>query len=294
MYVSLQRCRKMSFLEGDVHVLDPWHSGNATPAPGPDRLPSNRVAIVAEHVLCTGIVQSRNSKDPILPVVAAITVTSHASDAMVAIPFWLEMFAVVAASISGVLVAREHKLDLVGAVALAVVCGLGGGLLRDMTLQVGNVYILNQPMALPLSIATAAIIYIFPAIVDKPDKLIPLLDIISVGIYAATGADKALVYGFAPVVCIMMGFFTAVGGGMLRDGFMGVVPGIFQRTNFYAIAAIAGSASYVSLVMSGLVSNVAALVVCVIVTMGLRWLSLRFDIKSPTEEDIAHFLHRKK
>ena len=125
-----------------------------------------------------------------MPVVAAITVTSHASDAMVAIPFWLEMFAVVAASISGVLVAREHKLDLVGAVALAVVCGLGGGLLRDMTLQVGNVYILNQPMALPLSIATAAIIYIFPAIVDKPEKLIPLLDIISVGIYAATGADK--------------------------------------------------------------------------------------------------------
>ena len=171
---------------------------------------------------------------------------------------------------------------------------LGGGLLRDMTLQVGNVYILNQPMALPLSIATAAIIYIFPAIVDKPEKLIPLLDIISVGIYAATGADKALVYGFAPAVCIMMGFFTAVGGGMLRDGFMGVVPGIFQRTNFYAIAAIAGSASYVCLVMSGLVSNVVALVVCVVVTMGLRWLSLRFDIKSPTEDDIARFLHRKK
>ena len=294
MYVSLRRCQKMSFLEGDVHVLDPWHSSSATPAPSPDRLPSNGVAIGAEHVLCTGIVQTRNSKEPILPVAAAITVTSHASDAMVAIPFWLEMFAVVAASISGVLVAREHKLDLVGAVALAVVCGLGGGLLRDMTLQVGNVYILNQPMALPLSIATAAIIYIFPAIVDKPEKLIPLLDIISVGIYAATGADKALVYGFAPAVCIMMGFFTAVGGGMLRDGFMGVVPGIFQRTNFYAIAAIAGSASYVCLVMSGIMSNVAALVVCVVVTMGLRWLSLRFDIKSPTEEDIARFLHRKK
>ena len=87
----------MSFLEGDVHVLDPWHSSNAMPPPSPDRLPSNRVAIGAEHVLCTGIVQIRNPKDPILPVVAAMTVTSHATDAMVAIPFWLEMFAVVAA-----------------------------------------------------------------------------------------------------------------------------------------------------------------------------------------------------
>lgn len=228
-----------------------------------------------------------------MPLTDVMTVTAHASSAMVAIPFWLEMLAVVAASISGVLVAREHKLDLVGAVALAVVCGLGGGLLRDMTLQVGNVYILNQPMALPISIATAAVIYIFPAIVDRPEKIVPFLDILSVGIYSATGADKALVYGFDPIVCVMMGFFTAVGGGMLRDGFMGVVPGIFQRTNFYAIASIAGAAAYVALVLGGITSNIVALVACVIVTMGLRWLSLRFDIKSPTEQDIARFLHRK-
>ena len=229
-----------------------------------------------------------------MPAIAAMTVTAHATSPMVAIPFWLEMFAIVAASISGVLVAREHKLDLVGAVALAVVCGLGGGLLRDMTLQVGNVYILNQPMALPISIATAAVIYIFPAIVDKPEKLIPLLDIVSVGIYSATGADKALVYGFDPIVCIMMGFFTAVGGGMLRDGFMGVVPGIFKRTNFYAIASIAGAATYVALVMNHATSNIIALGACVAVTMGLRWLSLRFDIKSPTEDDIARLLKRHR
>ena len=212
---------------------------------------------------------------------------------MVAIPFWLEMLAVVAASISGVLVAREHKLDLVGAIALAVVCGLGGGLLRDMTLQVGNVYILNQPLALPISIATAAIIYIFPVIVDKPERTVAFLDILSVGIYSATGADKALVYGFDPIVCVMMGFFTAVGGGMLRDGFMGVVPGIFKRTNFYAIASIAGAASYVALVKTGLTSNIIALVVCVIVTMGLRYLSIRFDIKSPDEKDFAKLRRRK-
>ena len=229
-----------------------------------------------------------------MPVVAAMTVTSTCPDAMVAIPFWLEMFAVVAASIRVCWFAREHKLDLVGAVALAVVCGLGGGLLRDMTLQVGNVYILNQPMALPLSIATAAIIYIFPGNRRQTRKAhSPARH--HLGRYlrrhwSRQGAGLRLCAGGVH----HDGLFTAVGGGMLRDGFMGVVPGIFQRTNFYAIAAIAGSASYVCLVMSGIMSNVAALVVCVVVTMGLRWLSLRFDIKSPTEEDIARFLHRRK
>ncbi len=112
--------------------------------------------------------------------------------------------------------------------------------------------------------------------------------------FAISGAALAVKKHMDLFGVAMMGMTTAVGGGMLRDGFMGVVPGIFQRTNFYAIAAIAGSTSYVCLVMSGLVSNIAALVVCVVVTMGLRWLSLRFDIKSPTEEDIAHFLHRKR
>lgn len=223
----------------------------------------------------------------------AIMITAANSALTVQIPVWLEMVAVIAASISGVLTARKHKLDLIGAIALAVVCGLGGGLLRDMTLQVGNVYILRQPLALPVSIATAAIIYIFPEVVDKPEKLIPALDIFSVGIYSATGADKALVYGFDPFVCIMMGFFTAVGGGMLRDGFMGSVPGIFKRTNFYAIASIGGAASYVALMNLTPIGNIASLTVCVIVTIALRWLSLRFDLKSPTEDDIARWMRRK-
>ncbi len=163
-----------------------------------------------------------------------------------------------------------------------------------MTLQVGNVLHPQPADGAPAFHCHGSHHLYFSGNHDKPEKLIPLLDIVSVGIYAATGADKALVYGFAPAVCIMMGFFTAVGGGMLRAIVLWACAGIFQRTNFYAIAAIAGSTSYVCLVMSGVMSNITALIVCVVVTMGLRWLSLRFDIKSPTEEDIARFLHRKK
>lgn len=227
-------------------------------------------------------------------VCGAVMISTPVYSQPVAIPVWLELAAVIAASISGVLTARKRNLDLIGAIALAVVCGLGGGLLRDMTLQVGDVYILKQPLALPISIATAAIIYIVPAVVDKPERLIPVLDILSVGIYSATGADKAFVHGFDPFVCVMMGVFTAVGGGMLRDGFMGDVPGIFQRTNFYAIASIGGGATYVALMSLTPISSVAALVACVFVTIALRWLSIRFDIKSPTEDDFARWFRRKK
>ena len=129
--------------------------------------------------------------DACAPALLAVPVVSGALEAPVAVPVWIELIAIVVASVSGALTAREKKLDLVGAVCLAALCSLGGGLLRDMTLQVGDVYILNQPLAMPAAILTAAIVFIAPSVVAKQDRLIAVLDIFAVGLYAATGADKA-------------------------------------------------------------------------------------------------------
>ncbi|MDY2777208.1 MAG: TRIC cation channel family protein [Collinsella sp.] len=218
----------------------------------------------------------------------ATIATVGSSTGQVAIPIWLEMLAVIFASISGVLAAREHRFDYLGAVGLAVACGLGGGLIRDMILQKGDVYILNQPLALPVAIATATCAFIFPAIVEKPDRLIAVLDIFAVGLYAGLGADKAMYYNLEPTVCVMMGFFTAVGGGILRDVLSGLTPAIFQSSNFYAVTAIVGALSYVGMVESLGLPKVMALSICVVITMLLRWASIRFDITTPTEVDLGH------
>lgn len=229
----------------------------------------------------------------IYPVLAVANAAGGTSSQMVAVPIGFEMLAIIISSISGALTARDRKLDLIGAIFLAVACSLGGGLLRDMILQVGNVYILNQPLALPAAVITAAVTFLIPSILEKQDRLIAVLDIFAVGLYAATGADKAMVYGFDPLICIMMGFFTSVGGGMLRDICLGETPHIFQQSNFYAVAGIAGATVYVLLADLG-ISHVAALVACVLTTMGLRFLSLHFNIVSPTDMDIAEAIHRSR
>lgn len=221
-----------------------------------------------------------------VPVKMAITMTAGAPAEMVAIPLGFEMVAIVVASACGVLAAREHKLDFIGAIGLAVLCALGGGLIRDVILQEHDVYILQQPLALPVSIATAAATFVFPRVVEKPDRLVAVLDIFAVGLFAVMGADKAMVYGYGPTVCVMMGFFTAVGGGMLRDICLAKVPYIFQRSNLYAIAAIGGSIAYVLLVESAGVWNIAAAIASVALTMVIRWVSLKFNIMSPTEVDL--------
>jgi len=202
------------------------------------------------------------------------------------VPIPIEMLPVIVASGAGALMARKDNLDLIGAIGMAVVCGLGGGLLRDVILQQGDVYLLNQPVALPLSVASAALVFVFPVIVEKPDRIIAILDIFAVGLFAVMGADKAMRYGLAPLACIMMGFFTAVGGGMLRDVLVNRVPLIFRQGNFYAIAALAGATSYVTLVELWYVPKVAALVVGTGITMALRWISLHYNILSPTEVNL--------
>lgn len=223
---------------------------------------------------------------------AVLSVTQSALNAStvasqtVAIPIAFEMLAVIVASASGVLTARQNKLDLVGAIGLAVLVALGGGLIRDVILQEGDVYILQQPLALPVSIATAAAVFVFPIMVEKPDRLVAVLDIFSVGLFAVMGADKTMAYGYPAVTCVMMGFFTAVGGGILRDVCLARVPYVFQRSNFYAMAAIAGSIAYMTLMKSLGMWNIAAAVISVALTMFIRWWSIRYNVMSPTEVDL--------
>ena len=224
------------------------------------------------------------------PAVLAVTQSAVSASIIasesVAIPLAFELFAVVVAAATGALTARENKLDLVGAIGLAVLVSLGGGLIRDVILQEGNVYILRQPLALPVAVATATAVFTFPVMVEKPDRLVAVLDIFSVGLFAVMGADKTMLYGYPAITCVMMGFFTAVGGGLLRDVCLARVPYIFQRSNLYAIAAIAGALTYIVLVQYLDIWNIAAAVISVAVTMAVRWWSIRYNIMSPTEVDL--------
>lgn len=224
------------------------------------------------------------------PAVLAVTQSAVSASVIasesVAIPLAFELLAVVVAAATGALTARENKLDLVGAIGLAVLVSLGGGLIRDVILQEGNVYILRQPLALPVAVATAAAVFTFPVMVEKPDRLVAVLDIFSVGLFAVMGADKTMLYGYPAITCVMMGFFTAVGGGLLRDVCLARVPYIFQRSNLYAIAAIAGALTYIVLVQYLDIWNIAAAVISVAVTMAVRWWSIRYNIMSPTEVDL--------
>jgi len=213
-------------------------------------------------------------------------ITSLFGTTVLQMPLWLDLLGLIVGSVFGGLTAAERKLDVVGAMGLAMLCGMGGGLIRDMIMQVGNVYMLSTPYAIPASITAGLLGYLFLRGFRHFPNSMEWLDMVAISLFAAAGADKAMLYGLGGWACVLMGTMTAVGGGMLRDVFLGDVPQIFRHSNLYALCAVMGSLVY-WLVAQLDVNRIWAVIACFVVTIGLRRLSLRFDIQTPDTIDLT-------
>lgn len=216
-----------------------------------------------------------------------ITTAVGADVTMVSIPIWLELLAVAVNAAVGVISARKHELDFLGAIFMGLATGLVGGLMRDLILNTNNIYMVVQPLAIPVAVTTSAMVFLFPRVVERSSRVVPFLDILGIGLFAAIGADKALFYGHTMPVCILMGFLTAVGGGMVRDICLARIPKIFQKSTFYALASLGGTVTYLLLVTVGHIEKVASLTACVLVTYALRYISLKFNITTPANVDLT-------
>ena len=201
-------------------------------------------------------------------------------------PEWLDLSATVVGAFAGVLMGKRYGLDLVGFVAVCLICALGGGLLRDAIMQVGSVYALDSPWPIPLCVLTALIGFLFPRAVSHFPNLYEWVDMTSVALYVIAGTNKAIEHGLYASSVVLMGTITGVGGGMLCDVFLGEVPRVFRRSNYYALCAVLGSICYYLLVCFYNVDQTISSVATVAVVLLLRQLSLRLDLKSPAEVDL--------
>jgi uncharacterized membrane protein YeiH len=201
-------------------------------------------------------------------------------------PEWLDLSATVVGAVAGVLMGKRYRRDLVGFVAVCLICALGGGMLRDAIMQVGSVYALDSPWPIPLCVLTALVGFLFPSAVSHFPNLYEWVDMTSVALYVIAGTNKAIEHELFASSVILMGTITGVGGGMLCDVFLGEVPRVFRRSNYYALCAVFGSICYYLLVRIWGSDQTASSVATVAVVLLLRQLSLRLDLKSPAEIDL--------
>ena len=157
-----------------------------------------------------------------------------------AVPLWLDLLCVGIGAFQGALFAIFYKrFDLVGVIAVALMTGLGGGVLRDLLLGVG------RPAGMQNDYLLTAILGAFVAAIigrwfAKLRSTVILLDSIAMSLFAIAGTYKALIYNTSVLVAVLLGVITAVGGGVLRDVVSRITPQIFSGGPLYATATAIG------------------------------------------------------
>jgi uncharacterized membrane protein YeiH len=182
----------------------------------------------------------------------------------------------------------QRRLDLLGVAIIGIVMGMGGGLIRDLLINVTPVTLQSNWYLLT---ATGAALFgmLLAGLFIRLNAVIVGLDAIVIGLFGAFGTGKALALGLPPVPAIFVGVCSAVGGGILRDMIMGLPVAIMHVGSLYAVAAGVGC-----LVLAGAnalgAPLLAASVAAIAVTAVIRLLAVIFDISLPEQRA----LYRRK
>lgn len=210
------------------------------------------------------------------------------SAAVFSIPLWADLVAVGVGSLQGAMFAsgfRDRRLDLLGIAIIGVATGVGGGLLRDLLLVVRPVA-LQSNWYLLTTVVAALLGMLLIRLFRRLDPIITFLDALTIGLFGAIGATKALALGLPEVPALFVGVVSAVGGSILRDVLLNLPIALMHVGSLYAVAAGAGAAVLIVLVDLHVPIPVAA-IACVAVTLVIRLLAVRFGWSLPEQRELG-------
>lgn len=196
---------------------------------------------------------------------------------MSAVPAWLDLLTIGIGALQGALFAIFYKrFDLVGVFAVAILTGLGGGILRDVLLDAG------RPVAMQDKYLLTAIAAVVTALIigrwyKKAVNGVVFLDSVAMSLFAVVGTYKAIVFNTSELVAILLGVVTAVGGGVLRDVVCGMTPQIFSGGPLYATASAIGATAFLLLERTTLDLNVSVAIAAALI-VAIQMASVRFRI----------------
>ncbi|WP_268033394.1 trimeric intracellular cation channel family protein [Algoriphagus sp. PAP.12] len=191
----------------------------------------------------------------------------------------LELIGTFVFAISGALAVREREHDLFGAGFTGFITAIGGGTLRDILLDAYPlVWIadINVLYAILVGILAA---FIFPNFLSKLRKTLFLFDTLGIAFFTVLGVEKALSLGVRPEIAAIMGMFSAVMGGVIRDTLTNEIPILFRK-EIYASACLAGAILYLILNYFGLERD-WNLLISVAAIIAIRLVAMKYKLSLP-------------
>jgi uncharacterized membrane protein YeiH len=148
-------------------------------------------------------------------------------------------------AVEGAMAAVNGNLDLIGIMTLAFCTALGGGIIRDILLGALPPAALRDWRYPTIAISAAVLVFFLHQQVRAvPVFYIQVLDAAGLAIFAIAGTEKAILHKMNPLVAVLLGTITGVGGGTIRDVLLNQVPTVL-RFEVYATAALVGSVAMI-------------------------------------------------
>jgi uncharacterized membrane protein YeiH len=160
-------------------------------------------------------------------------------------------------ALSGAISGVEHRLDIFGVLVLSFAAATAGGIARDVLIGAIPPVAFQDWHYLFVCILAGLLTFYWYPVVRRLRSPMLMFDAAGLALFAVVGTLKALEYELGPVAAAAFGMLTGVGGGVLRDLLVVEVPTVL-RSQFYALAALAGSVVVAAGKSVGLPTSVVA------------------------------------
>lgn len=159
-----------------------------------------------------------------------------------------DLLGVAVFAVTGAIAAPGKRIDILGVVVLGIVTSLGGGTIRDISLDLYPLVWVADTTYLWVATGSSVIAFFASRYIHSPRRTLLFLDALGLSLFSILGLQKALGAGAPVEVAVMMAVITGVAGGMIRDLLTGQIPLVLQRNGeLYATCALLGALAYVFL-----------------------------------------------
>lgn len=191
---------------------------------------------------------------------------------------WVTLIAIGVFAVTGVLAGLRKEADIFSLLIFGVVTALGGGTIRDIILNI-PVFWVNDLDYIWVAMGAAILAFFVYRFISRAYGLLLYLDAIGVALFTIQAIDKVLDLGHPPMIAIIMGIITGIGGGLVRD-VLTDRPTLLMTKDLYATPILVGSILYLALLMFAPSFSFSWLV-AMIVIFGFRAAAIYWNLTMP-------------